>query len=101
MSAQPQHMQALDQANRVRLERAVLKRAIGENDRALLRMLDEPPECVMSASIMEMLKAQRGWGRTRALKLLDRCGLRESRKIEDMTTRQRQAVSADLERRRV
>lgn len=102
MTTKPQHIASLERANEVRLDRAKLKREIGANDRVLLRVLDTPPECVMTASIMELLKSQRRWGATRSRKLLYRCGgIPEGHMIKDLTTRQRQAIAAELESRRI
>lgn len=98
---QPQHLQALERANQVRLERADLKRKILDNERVLQRTLEDPPECVFSAPISELLKAQRRWGSTRSHKFLANLGINDNRKVEDLTNRQREAICEALERVRV
>lgn len=96
---EPQHMIALHKANKVRLERAALKREIHANDRVILRVIDDPPECMLSCSIMEALTSQRRWGNTRARKLLYRsdAGVPEGKAIGTMTRRQRDILIEDLE----
>lgn len=100
---EPQHMIALHRANKIRLERAAVKREIHANDRVVLRVLEDPPECMRSCSIMELLCSQRRWGSTRSRKFLYRsaAGVTEGRKLEEITTRQRIILCADLEGARV
>lgn len=97
---EPQYMIALHKANRVRLDRAAMKREIHANDRMLMRVIREPPECMLSCSVSEALCAQRRWGITRARKFLLPFGISESRKIEELTTRQRELICEALEHRR-
>lgn len=102
MSA-PQHMVALEKANDTRLKRAEFKREIKANDRALLRALDDPPYFIMTASISELLAAQTRWGVTRSRKFLRNLGnygIPETKKIEDLTRRQRELIIDGLERLR-
>lgn len=93
-------MIALHKANRIRLARAAVKREIHANDRMLMRVVREPPECMLSCSIAEALCAQRRWGIIRARKFLLPLVISESRKIEDLTIRQREQVCEALEHRR-
>lgn len=92
-----QHMDAFEKGNRIRIERAKLKKQISENDRVLLRVLEDPPECMNSISIMELLCCQQRWGRRRSLQLLTKCKLRESRQLGELTLRQRTIISDYLE----
>ncbi len=70
MSPGPQHMQALQRANAVRLARAELKRrvAIGEVGAADV-ILDAPWEAE-SMTVSDLLTSQRRWGHTRCRKFL-------------------------------
>ena len=92
MDAAPQHLKALEQANRVRLARAELKRqvAAGETTAA-----DVVLECRWEASSMvlsDLLMSQRRWGRARCRRLLLSLGLPENKHIGTLTPRQRRAL---------
>ena len=69
-AAMPQHMQALAHANRVRLARAALKRAIAAGDVDAAEIVRECPWEVETMTVGELLRSQRRWGRTRARKFL-------------------------------
>ena len=63
-------MRALERANRVRLARAELKRAIARGDRDAAEVVRDCPWETESMTIAELLTSQRRWGRTRARKFL-------------------------------
>ena len=65
---QPQHMQALAHANRVRLARASLKREIATGAVDAAEIVRQCPWEVESMTVGELLRSQRRWGRTRARK---------------------------------
>src|SRR3954465_13653337 len=92
----PQHLQALERANQVRLARAELKRrvAAGETTTAEI-VLACPPEAAGMA-VSELLMSQRRWGRTRCRKFLATIPLTENKTIGSMTDRQRHAFAALL-----
>ena len=69
-AAMPQHMQALAHANRVRLARASLKRAVAAGEVEAAEIVRECPWEVESMTVGELLRSQRRWGRTRARKFL-------------------------------
>ena len=90
----PQHMLALERANRVRLARAALKRkvAAGRLDAAEI-VLSSPWE-TESMSISELLMSQKRWGRTRCRRFLQSIGMSENKKIATLTERQRVTLAA-------
>jgi len=92
----PQHLQALERANEVRLARAELKRqvAAGQLDAAEI-VLECPPE-VEGMSVSDLLMSQRRWGRTRCRKFLATIPLAENKTIGSMTDRQRRALATTL-----
>lgn len=94
---EPQHMQALARANRVRLARAALKRAVGAGKRPVAEIVLESPWEAESMSISELLSAQRRWGRTRSRKFLGELALSENKRIGTLTHRQRLLLSAALD----
>ena len=93
----PQHMQALARANRVRLARAAMKRAIGRGDLSAADVVRECPWETESMTIAELLTSQRRWGRTRARKFLLALALSENKRLGTLTPRQRLLLAAELE----
>lgn len=94
--AGPQHMRALERANKVRLARAELKRAvaIGEIDAAEV-ILTCPWEAE-SMAVADLLMSQRRWGQTRCRKFLASIPMSEKKTIGSMTDRQRRTLAAML-----
>ena len=96
----PQHMQALAEANRVRLARAALKRAVQAGDVDTAEVVRECPWEVETMTIGELLRSQRRWGRTRVRKFLGTMALSENRPVGRLTLRQRSVLAAELEAKR-
>ena len=94
--APPQHMQALAHANRVRLARASLKRAILSNQIDVTEIVRDCPWEVETMTIGELLRSQRRWGRTRVRKFLSSLALNENRELGRLTDRQRNVLAAEL-----
>ncbi|HEX3735587.1 MAG TPA: hypothetical protein VHU86_10620 [Solirubrobacterales bacterium] len=92
----PQHMQALERANLVRLARAELKRAIARGDANASEVVRECPWETESMTIAELLTSQRRWGRTRARKFLMPLSLSENKQLGTLTQRQRRLLSTEL-----
>ena len=97
----PQHMQALEHANRIRLARASLKRAVAAGLVDAAEIVKDPPTEVESMSVGELLRSQRRWGRTRARKFLFLLALNENRELGRLTERQRILLAAELEAKRL
>jgi hypothetical protein len=93
----PQHMQALAHANRVRLARAELKRGIYAGRLDAADVVRHCPWEVDSMTLAELLRSQRRWGRTRVRKLLASLQLRETRRVGQLTERERKLLAAALE----
>ena len=66
----PQHMRALEQANRVRLARAELKRQVADGELAAAEVVLDCPWEAESMSIADLLMSQHRWGRTRCRRFL-------------------------------
>ncbi|HKG35209.1 MAG TPA: hypothetical protein VKA89_02095 [Solirubrobacterales bacterium] len=94
---QPQHMQALARANRVRLARAALKRDIARGAVSASEVVRERSWETESMSLAELLTSQRRWGRTRARKFLFSLALSENKRIGSLTDRQRHLLSSELD----
>ena len=95
-SAEPQHLRALQHANRVRLARAELKRRIAAQDITAADVVIQCPWEAASMEIADVLMAQRRWGRARCRRLLLSLGLPENKQVGTLTARQRQALAALL-----
>jgi hypothetical protein len=92
----PQHMLALQRANRVRLARAALKRKVAANDVDPAEVVLTCPWEVESMAISELLMSQKRWGRTRCRKFLMSIGLSETKTVGSLTERQRMTLAALL-----
>ena len=95
-SAAPQHLRALQHANRVRLARAELKRRVAAAELSAAEVVSDCPWEAASMEISDLLMSQRRWGRARCRRLLLSLGLPENKQIGTLTTRQRQALAALL-----
>jgi hypothetical protein len=89
-------MQALAQANKVRLARAELKRRIAYGDVSAAEIILACPEEAKSWSVGELLMSQRRWGINRCRKFLARNQIGELKPIGKLTDRQRQLLAAQL-----
>jgi hypothetical protein len=96
-AAMPQHMEALAHANRVRLARAALKRAVATGDVDVAEIVRDCPWEVETMTVGELLRSQRRWGRTRARKFLFSLALNENRELGRFTQRQRAVLATELE----
>ena len=95
-TAAPQHLRALEHANRVRLARADLKRRIAAQQVSAAEVVLNCPWEAASMEISDVLMAQRRWGRARCRRLLLSLGLTENKQVGTLTARQRQALAALL-----
>lgn len=93
----PQHMRALAEANRVRLARAALKRAVEAGDVDTAEVVRECPWEAETMTIGELLRSQRRWGRTRTRKFLSALSLNENRQLGRLTLRQRSLLAGMLD----
>jgi len=92
----PQHMRALERANRVRLARAELKRLVAEGELSAAEIVLTCPWEAESMAIADLLMSQHRWGRTRCRRFLASIPMSETKTIGSMTERQRRALSARL-----
>lgn len=97
MSPGPQHLQALQRANRVRLARAELKRRIADGEVTAGEVILTAPWEASSMAIGDVLMSQRRWGGTRCRKFLAMFRISETKTIGSLTERQRHALAAQLD----
>jgi hypothetical protein len=96
MSPGPQHLQALQRANAVRLARAELKRRVALGEICAADVIEEPPWEAESMPVSDLLTSQHRWGHARSRRLLQAIPMSENKTIGSMTDRQRQALAALL-----
>ena len=67
-------MDALKRANDVRVKRAKLKKDLKEGKVRIEKILDNPPEYVSTAKVVDILMAVPKFGRVKAARFLTRAG---------------------------
>jgi hypothetical protein len=95
-TAAPQHLRALQHANRVRLARADLKRRVAAEEVPAAEVVLNCPWEAASMEVSDLLMSQRRWGRARCRRLLLSLGLPENKQIGTLTIRQRDALASML-----
>ena len=97
LPAGPQHLQALQRANAVRLARAELKRKVAEGDVSAAEVILSSPWEAESMTVSDLLTSQRRWGTTRCRKFLQCVPIPENKPIGTLTDRQRHALAQLLD----
>ncbi len=96
-AAVPQHIEALEHANRVRLARAALKRSVRAGDLEAHEVVRSCPWEAETMSVSELLRSQSRWGRTRTRKFLVPLAVSENRPLGLLTLRQREVLAGALQ----
>jgi hypothetical protein len=84
-----QRLEALKLANAVRTERASLKRDLKAGRVRIEAVLSDPPECVHTAKVAEIMLAVPRYGRVKVAKILQRCRISPSKTVIGLSERQR------------
>lgn len=84
-----QRLEALKLANAVRTERATLKRDLKAGKIRIEQVLADPPECVHSAKVADIMLAVPRYGRVKVSKILQRCRISPSKTVIGLSERQR------------
>lgn len=91
---------ALEKAQHIRLWRAEIKRMIAaagpEGAEKVAELLADPPVEIESMRVGDLLQAIYRVGRDRAIRLLNRSGISESRPVGALTDRQRDVLAEAL-----
>ncbi len=98
VAEKPQHLQALDRANVIRLERAAIKREIkagGVRVSDLLR--DGPPVCLDSFLVESLLRTIRRLGPRAAQRIMHTVPIGSAATVGKLTARQRRALADALD----
>ncbi|MFP5364661.1 MAG: integration host factor, actinobacterial type [Thermoleophilia bacterium] len=93
-----QRLDALGKANQVRSRRATLKRDLKAGKVSIHTLLQEPPEYVETAKVMDMLLAVPKYGRVKVNKVLHQCRISPSKTIGGLSERQRDELVKLLRR---
>ena len=88
-SAHSQRLAALGRANEVRRARAELKARVRGGEVGLVGLIGEPPECLLTASLAEVLLAAPGVGKVRLRRILSGARLSPAKALGTLTERQR------------
>ncbi|MDX6679289.1 MAG: hypothetical protein QOE31_3341 [Solirubrobacteraceae bacterium] len=94
-----QRMDALERANKVRTERAKLKRDLKGGRRSIHDLLTDPPAYIETAKVFDMLLAVPKYGRVKTNKVLTQCRISPSKTIGGLSQRQRDELVSLLRRR--
>ena len=84
-----QRMEALNEANRIRTERARLKRKLKDGGANIAVLLRDPPDYILTAKVSEMLMAVPKYGQVKVNKILSQCRISPSKTIGGLSPRQR------------
>ena len=84
-----QRLRALEQANEVRTARAKLKKELASGKIELVPILADPPACVRTARIRDVLLVVPKIGSVRAGRILAQCRIAHSKTLGGLTDRQR------------
>jgi hypothetical protein len=90
--SQQQRMDALRRANDIRSERARLKESLRAGELLITVVLGDPPSCVHTAKVLDLLLAVPKYGRVKANRLLERCRVSPAKTVNGLTPRQRKEL---------
>lgn len=91
-----QRLEHLRRANEVRTARAKLKKDLKAGRAQLAGVLANPPECVRSAKVIELLLQLPRYGRVRADRVLARCQISSTTRISALDAKTRGELVAAL-----
>lgn len=90
--SQQQRLDALKRANDIRSERARLKERLRTGEVTIAVVLGDPPPCVHTAKVLDLLLAVPKYGRVKANRVLERCRVSPARTVNGLTPRQRKEL---------
>ena len=93
-----QWLSALDRANDVRSRRALVKVELAAGTIRLADLLADPPACIDSATVRQLLLASPRFGPVKVRRLLAQCRIAETKTVAGLTDRQRGVLIERLSR---
>lgn len=91
-----QHLEALERANKIRLARSNLKREIRSGEASVIDVIANPPAYAASMRVVDLIRAQHGWGEAKSRLLLGSMYLSPLKHVGELTVRQRNELVARL-----
>jgi hypothetical protein len=85
----------------VRIKRAALKAELKRGDRSIAALLVDPPPCLASAKITELLRTLPGYGPVKVERVLKCCQVSLRKSVGGLSARQRGELVKALERTQV
>lgn len=89
-----QRRAALERANDIRLRRAQIKRDVTAGRAQVPDLLLDPPECILTMPLFDLLLCVRRWGRTKVTRTLAVHKISPVKTIGGLTFRQRREIVA-------
>jgi hypothetical protein len=87
-----QRLTALELANAIRIERAALKRSLKAGELDILKVIEDPPECLLTARVAKVIGSCKGYGEVKVAEVLGECGVSNRKKLGGISERQRSAL---------
>jgi hypothetical protein len=84
-----QRMDALKRANDIRVRRAKLKKDLKDGRVQIEAILNDPPDYVETAKVIDILMAVPKFGRVKAARFLNTCRISQSKTVGGLSDRQR------------
>src|SRR5438128_7818630 len=84
-----QRMDALKRANDIRVRRAKLKKDLKDGRVQIESILNDPPDYVETAKVIDILMAVPKFGRVKAARFLNTCRISQSKTVGGLSDRQR------------
>jgi S13-like protein len=84
-----QRMDALKRANDIRVRRAKLKKDLKDGHVQIESILNDPPDYVETAKVIDILMAVPKFGRVKAARFLNTCRISQSKTVGGLSDRQR------------
>jgi hypothetical protein len=85
-------MEALQRANGIRSQRALLKQQLKKGEVNVCDVLSDPPEYLFTAKVFDIIMAVPKYGRVKTTKILERCRVSTSKTVIGLTPRQRREL---------
>jgi len=92
-------MEALRKANEIRSQRAQLKKELKSGELDIIAVLENPPEFLKTAKVIDLLLVVPKFGRVKATRVLTRCRISQAKTVGGLSDRQRAELVETLHKR--
>ena len=92
-------MEALRKANEIRSQRAQLKKELKSGELDIIAVLENPPEFLKTAKVIDLLLVVPKFGRVKATRVLTRCRISQAKTVGGLSDRQRAELVETLNKR--